>query len=365
LNKKLSIGIIGTRGIPNQYGGYEAAVQELAPRLVARGHEVMVYCSPHQSYLEKEWQGVKLNFQWNPEDKIGTAGQFIYDLQCNRHARQQKFDVVLHMGYTSDSIWYRLWDPKSKHITNMDGMEWQRSKYSSKVQTFLKKAEKWAAKNSDLLIADSTGVMQYLQDRYATPIRHIAYGAEIPGSFDKNHLKDYQLNPEEYELLIARMEPENNLEMAIEAKLKSNNPFPLIIFGNQNQYGQSLIDRYKNEEMIRFLPANYDQQVMNSLRHYSRYYIHGHSVGGTNPSLLEAMAAGSSILAHNNVFNCGVLQHGGKYFNSAEQLSHLFAQPKTDLFTKDQIKNNLKRIEQHYNWELICQLYEDACYEIC
>jgi glycosyltransferase involved in cell wall biosynthesis len=365
LIKKLAIGIIGTRGIPNQYGGYEAAVQELAPRLTAKGHQVVVYCSPHQSYQKNEWNGVKLNFQYNPEDKIGTAGQFIYDLKCNMDARKRQYDVIIHMGYTSDSVWYWLWNKKSKHITNMDGMEWRRSKYTPKVQAFLKKAEKWAALHSDLLIADSEGVMQYLQEKYPTPIHYIAYGAEIPQQFDDALLKPYHLVPNEYDLLIARMEPENNLEMAIEAKIKSESKIPLVIFGNQNAYGQYLIEHYKNERIIRFYPANYQSEVVNALRYFSRFYIHGHSVGGTNPSLLEAMAAQCHILAHGNVFNKGVLKDGGAYFTSVDQLSNLFTHKKATLFNESQIEKNIQRIKNNYHWDLICEKYEAAFYQIC
>jgi len=364
LTRKISIGIIGSRGIPNQYGGYEAAVQELAPRLAALGHRVVVYCSHLQTFKEKTWKGVELSYQYNPEDRLGSSGQFIYDLNCNLHSRKQHFDVILHMGYTSDSVWHRLWDRKAKHVCNMDGMEWLRSKYSPTVQAFLKKAERWAALHSHLLIADSEGVLQYLQKKYPTPLRYIAYGAEIPVSFDVNQLSTYQLRAMEYDLLIARMEPENNIEMAIEAKIKSENEFPLVIFGNANKYGEALKEKYGHHAAVRFYPANYYPEVMNSLRYYSRYYIHGHSVGGTNPSLLEAMAAQCRILAHDNIFNKSVLQNGGCYFYNSGQLCSLFAQHSDAVVSRNQIDENIGAIRNKYNWELICKQYEDAFYRV-
>lgn len=364
MTRKISIGIIGSRGIPNQYGGYEAAVQELAPRLAALGHRVVVYCSHLQTFKEKTWKGVELNYQYNPEDRLGSSGQFIYDLNCNLHSRKQCFDVILHMGYTSDSVWHRLWDRKAKHVCNMDGMEWLRSKYSPTVQAFLKKAERWAALHSHLLIADSEGVLQYLQKKYPTPLSYIAYGAEIPVSFDVNHLSTYQLKAMEYDLLIARMEPENNIEMAIQAKIKSENEFPLVIFGNANKYGEALKETYGHHAAIRFYPANYHPEVMNSLRYYSRYYIHGHSVGGTNPSLLEAMAAQCRILAHDNIFNKSVLQYGGRYFDNSGQLCSLFAQNSDSVVSRNQIDENIRAIRNKYNWELICKQYEDAFYRV-
>ena len=364
MTRKISIGIIGSRGIPNQYGGYEAALQELTPRLAALGHRVVVYCSHLQTFKEKTWKGVELNYQYNPEDRMGSSGQFIYDLNCNLHSRKQHFDVILHMGYTSDSVWHHLWDRKAKHICNMDGMEWLRSKYSPTVQAFLKKAERWAALHSDLLIADSTGVFEYLKKKYPTPIGMIAYGAEVPHQFKLNHLTSYGLKAFEYDLLIARMEPENNIEMAMEAKVESGNIVPLVVFGNENKYAEKLKEKCKALPVIKFYRANYNQDVINSLRYYSRYYIHGHSVGGTNPSLLEAMAAQCRILAHNNIFNKGVLQGGGQYFSDAAQLSRFFNLANTELISNRQIEDNLKSIRTNYSWEQICQQYEAAFYQV-
>jgi len=360
LNKKLSIGIIGTRGVPNQYGGYEAAVQELAPRLVDRGHEVVVYCSSLQLTRVNEWQGVKLVYNFDPEDKIGSAGQFIYDLKSNISSIKQKHDVIFHMGYTSDSIWHRFWDSNARHITNMDGMEWMRSKYSQRVRKFLKKAEKWAALKSNLLIADSVGIMDYIKRNYSTPVMNIAYGVSIPQAFDKTHLKEYGLSPNEYDLIIARIVPENNIEVSIDAKNNSDNDTPLVIFGNKNAYWYDLKNKHQDNPKILFLDSNYDRDTMDSIRHYARYYIHGHSVGGTNPSLLEAMAAQCKIIAHDNVFNKGVLKDGGLYFSNSNDLKEQLNN-EVD-FDKKLIVSNLARLKTVYNWENICDQYEEAAY---
>ncbi len=364
MTKKLSIGFIGTRGIPNEYGGYESAIQELAPRLVRKGHKVVVYSSSLQTYKENTWHGVDLDYNYDPEDKLGSFGQFVYDFKCNISAKQHKHDVIFHMGYTSDSIWHWLWDRNAMHITNMDGMEWMRSKYSLKVQKFLKKAEKWAANKSKLLIADSTGIMNYLTDNYSTPAVHIAYGVEIPGSFDKKYLSDYNLEPGGYDLLIARMVPENNIEMAIKAKIISLDDFPLVIFGNSNDYCSMLRKQYHSEKRIRFMDANYNKIALDSVRHFSRYYIHGHSVGGTNPSLLEAMAAGCRVIAHNNEFNSGVLGSGGEYFSTIENLIEIFNQDSFTAIKQSQIEMNISLLKKVYNWERISNEYVEAAYSI-
>lgn len=358
----MSIGIIGTRGIPNQYGGYEAAVQELAPRLVEMGHEVVVYCSSLQKTKDSIWRGVELVYGYDPEDRLGSFGQFIYDLLSNIASKKHHHDVIFHMGYTSDSLWFRIWDKRAVHITNMDGMEWMRSKYSPRVQRFLKKAEKWAANNSRFMIADSIGIRDYLEENYTTPVKHITYGVTIPADFDESILKEYQLSSNKYDLIVARIVPENNIEVIISAKLKSNNDIPLLVYGNRNEMLENLQSKFSNEKRIRFMEANYNRGSMDSIRHFSRFYIHGHSVGGTNPSLLEAMAAESRVLAHDNVFNRGVLKEGGSYFSSTKDLADLFNSDFEQLISVNQIENNLIRLRTNYNWDKISKEYEEVSY---
>jgi glycosyltransferase involved in cell wall biosynthesis len=364
MKNKLKIGIIGTRGIPNNYGGFEAFAEQVSQRLVTLGHEVTVYCSHDQQYRQKTLNGVHLVYCYNPESRIGSAGQFIYDLNCNLHTLKQRFDVILHLGYTSDSVWTRIWSRNARHLTNMDGMEWMRSKYAPAIRAFLKWAEKWAARRSNLLIADSRGILEHLQLNYSTPVCFISYGAAIPDSFDAAVPENFGVQPYQYDLLIARMEPENNIEMAVEAKLGEKPEFPLLIFSNETAYGKQLQLRYQREPMILFQGANYQVEAMNSLRHFSRYYIHGHSAGGTNPSLLEAMACGSVILAHDNIFNRSVLGVNCGYFRDAEQLTGLLNQPISQEYKHRTGENNLHIIRTHHNWEFITQEYESAFYQV-
>jgi len=162
----MKIGIIGSRGIPNQYGGFEQFVEFVAPLLVERGHEVFVYNSSLHPYQPNSWKGVHLIKKFDPENKIGTIGQFIYDFNCILDSRKRNYDIILQLGYTSSGVWAFLFPKKPLIITNMDGLEWKRSKYSKLVQRFLKKAEKWAALSSDHLIADSIGIQTYLLEKY-------------------------------------------------------------------------------------------------------------------------------------------------------------------------------------------------------
>ena len=241
----MRIGILGTRGIPNRYGGFEQFAQILAAGLAKKGHEVCVYNSSLHPYKETKYGGVHIIHCKDPENRIGTAGQFIYDRHCLVDARQRNFDVLLHLGYTSDSIWWRRWPKNVIHIVNMDGMEWMRTKYNALTRRFLKYAEKLAAKHADILIADSVGIQEHLLSKYGKHAVYIPYGAFVFDSPEQAVLKSFNQEPFSYSLLIARMEPENNIEMIIKGWLASAASTPLLIIGDTNkQYGRSLLRKY-------------------------------------------------------------------------------------------------------------------------
>src|SRR5258706_2573681 len=230
--RRLKIGILGTRGIPNHYGGFEQFAQYLSLGLQERGHEVYVYNSDQHPYREKEWNGVQIIHCRDLENKLGTFGQFFYDLNCNNDACRRDFDILLHLGYTSDSIWNWKWPKSTINMVNMDGLEWKRSKYNKMTRRFLKWAESLAAKNAQVLIADSPKMQEYLWNTYGKKAVYIPYGAEIFTDVDFSVPQKYKLQPYGYFLLVARMEPENNIEMIIRAYLASEMPHPLLIVGN-------------------------------------------------------------------------------------------------------------------------------------
>ncbi|MCP4437941.1 MAG: glycosyltransferase family 1 protein [Aureispira sp.] len=356
--RTLRIAILGTRGIPNRYGGFEQFAEYLSQGLVQRGHEVYVYNSSLHPYTESTWNGVNILQKKDPENKLGTFGQFLYDLNCIRDARKRDFDISLQLGYGSSSIWSRLWPKNSINITNMDGLEWARTKYSAKVQYFLKKAEGWAVKASDYLIADSVAIADYLLEVYNTPSAFIPYGAKVLENPDFSKLDIPNLEPFNYHILVARLEPENNIEIAIQGVLASDRQ-PLLIVGSyENSYGQMLYQKYNQSPKIHFLGSIYDLDILNNLRYYSLLYFHGHSVGGTNPSLLEAMASHALICAHNNAFNKTILENDAFYFETVEDIKTCINSVQNKLAHAALTQNNIKKIRQQYNWEQIIDQYE-------
>lgn len=361
----MKIGIIGTRGIPNRYGGFEQFAEHLSTGLFLRGHDVSVYNSDLHPFKGKSWKGVQIIHCKDWEHKIGTAGQFVYDWNCINDARKRDFDVLLHLGYTSDSVWHWRWPQHAINMVNMDGLEWQRSKYSKPTQRFLKWAESLAAKNAHTLIADSPGIQQYIFETYGKKAAYIPYGAELFGQPDATRIEKYNLYPGNYFLLIARMEPENNIEMIIQGHLSSNNPFPLFVIGNiTNNYGKYITDKFKDPK-IKFSDAIYDKTELDNLRYHCTLYFHGHTVGGTNPSLIEAMACGCVIAANDNRFNRAVLRNEGKYFQSAEDIRTIINTHVIDSVSEQWKRSNFEKISSIYNQEKIIDGYEHLMLEAC
>ncbi|MDR3712758.1 MAG: DUF1972 domain-containing protein [Puia sp.] len=368
----MKIAIIGTRGIPNHYGGFEQLAEHLSVRLYEKGHAVTVYNSHRHPYRESGWRGVQLIHCKDPEAKLGTAGQFIYDLNCLLDARKRKFDVILALGYTSFSLWGRLLPRDSVTVINMDGLEWKRTKYSKPVRRFLRYAEGLAIRYCDRYIADSPAIRDYLKEKYGVDSEYIAYGAELFTGEEEGLLQAFKVEKGDYCMLMARMEPENNIEMIAEGFRDSHSAKKLLIIGNTgNAFGQYLVKKFGGDKRIVFAGAIYDAKKIHALKAFSSLYFHGHSVGGTNPSLLEAMASRALIAAHDNPFNKAILGPDALYFSSHREVSVLVEQidrdesfregaPKKETGSDRErmIGNNLEKIREHFNWGKIADQYE-------
>lgn len=356
----MKIAILGTRGIPNQYGGFEQFAEYLAVGLKERGHEVAVYLPHFHPYTEDTFRSVRLHRIYSPEHRLGAAGNFLYDFLCLRDAVKRGYDIALECGYGTASISYYLCRfRKTRVITNMDGLEWKRAKWSPLVQGLMRRFEAMAVHRSHALVADNPGIQTYLKSQYGVDSVYIPYGAEVVDAPPVGPLAEYQLEPGGYFLAIARLEPENNLEMLIEGYRKATIDFPLIIIGNhQTPYGEYLQNRCRELPGVRFLGAIYQKPVLDALRHHARIYLHGHSVGGTNPSLLEAMGSGAFIAAHDNPFNQGVLQENALYFATPDSLSNLYCID-PGLQRRIFCQANRARILHFFNWPQITEQYEN------
>ena len=354
----MKIAILGTRGIPNRYGGFEQCAEKLALAWVKTGHEVTVYCPAEHPVKGSTWQGVRRRFIPSFEGRLGPWGTLLYDFLCLKDALSADFEVVLNLGYVPAGVFFPKRRPPLAFVTNMDGLEWKRRKWSWAKRRFARLCEARAAQRSAHLVADNPGIQEHLERTYGVHnITYIPYGAEIPPPPEPTFLREFGLSPYGFYLLIARLEPENNIATILEGYLRSGvrEPF-LVVGGLTTPYSRELVRRFARREGIRFCGAIYDYSKLSTLRHFARLYFHGHEVGGTNPSLLEAMAAGALIVAHDNVFNRYVLGEEGFYFSNPEEVARIIRyhdQRLRPLFAE----KNLAKIKHHYRWDKVSQAY--------
>ncbi len=353
----MRIAIFGTRGIPNRYGGFEQFAEYLAVGLVERGHQVVVYNSHTHPYKKNTYKGVSIHHQYDPENWMGTFGQFVYDLNCILDTRKNNFDIVLQLGYASSSIWNPLLKKSTTIVTNMDGLEWKRNKYNRAVQVFIKVAESLSIKFNQHFVADSIGIQSYLQNKYKVKSHYIPYGAHSFKNPNLAVLKKYGVKESNYDMLVARFEPENNIETILSGFLEANIKRNFLVVGNYGKpYGAFLRKKFYDDR-IKFVGYIPSIEELNSLRWYSNLYFHGHSVGGTNPSLLEAMASNALICAHENEFNKAILKSDAFYFSNAQQVCDLVNSISAEEQHK-KLTNNQEKIKSIYNWDNIINSYE-------
>lgn len=365
---KLNIAILGTRGIPNRYGGFEQFAEYVSLGLKEKGHDVTVYNPHFHNDVGINFRGVDVCYQYCPEDKIGSLAHFLYDYRCLQDALKKEFDIILECGYGTAALSYLLLPiKKSKVVTNMDGIEWKRSKFSPNVKKLMRWLERVGAQKSHHLIADNEGIKKFLYGKYGKTSTMIPYGATIFEEPDSRYLKKYNLSSRNYLMLIARLEPANNIEMILDGYDRSNSDLPFLVIGNhKTEHGQYFKERFKHNKQIRFLGGIYDQEEINNLRYFSSAYFHGHSVGGTNPSLLEAMACSSLVIANHNIFNYSVLKDGGVYFRNAQEVSYLLNNFSSIEGKRDYYINEcLNRIRTVYDWDIIINQYDNLFKEVC
>lgn len=365
----MKIAFISTRGIPNNYGGFEQFAEYISVGLVQRGHEVTVYSPHYHPYQELMYKGVRVKHIYSPEKWMGgSMGSFFYDYACLKDAlKKEHFDIIYEAGYTSIIPAYIRFNVKNIKrpifTTNMDGLEYKRTKFNKWVQKFVFWEERMAVKHSHYLIADNMGIHDYYKEKYGKESKFLAYGANIYDNYNEECLKEYGLTKNDYLLVIARIEPENNLYMAIDGYLASDQygKRSLIIVGKTNTpYGKILVEKYGSNPNIKFVGGIYDFDKLNSVRYYSYAYFHGHSVGGTNPSLLEAMASECFILSHDNIFNRSVLRENAIYYQSTEGVTKLLNNIDSIVvkYKSTYTAKNLDVIRKEYSWDKLIDEHE-------
>lgn len=349
----MKIAIAGTRGIPNRYGGFEKFAEMFAPELCKRGYDVTVYNPSFHQYKEDKYKDVRIIRKKCPVAIMGGIAHFYYDYLCLKDAIRNNFDVVIMCGYGTSSFAVKFLKKKgsTQVIVNMDGMEWKRKKYSWLTKQLLKWSERQVVKNADLLVADHPEIKVYYEKQYNVIPKYISYGADVPDAFNNQIPDKYGLEPWKYFITVARDDPDNQVMEIVDAWENSKIDTTLVIVTNNELSLKSLMTRNN----IKILSGIYDYEVLSSLRHFSIAQIHGHKAGGTNPSLLEAMACFAPIIAHDNVYNRFVLNNNALYFRTVEELATVFRDFRE--VPEEWLDNNIIRINEDYTWGKVADKY--------
>jgi len=342
------IGLLGTRGIPNRYGGFEEFAEHVCKHWAKSGHEVFVYCEDNENKEIFEYDDV--NQVFIKVSELPVLSQFIYDYRCTKHALTQNLDVIYHAGYATSVVGNLILKKglDGRLIYNMDGLEWKRSKFNRITRWLTKKLEKAAVISGAELISDNKGIQDYLKTEYGASSELIEYGADIVDDY----IDYFEGYPQVFDLVIARFEPENHIEEIIAAYENRREATLVLVANMSTKLYQKLSSRIEQAQNIIFNGPIYGKKELAFLKTNCRFYIHGHSVGGTNPSLLEALAGGCNILIHDNEFNKDVVDQYGQPWSNQLELENLISENAERCTSIDDQK---KYCAERFNWKLIAE----------
>lgn len=356
MDKKIAI--IGTVGLPAKYGGFETLAEYLTKHL-SNNYDMTVYCSA-KSYDEQlsNYNGAALKYINLHANGVQSIP---YDIISILKAYRTS-DTLLILGVSGCIILpiVRWFGPKNI-IVNIDGLEWKRQKWNKYAKWFLKFSERMAVKYADVVTADNKVIQDHVKNEYGKSSELIAYGADhverMPLS--QEILKRYPFLGEKYAFTVCRIEPENNLHIILEA-MAQQDELPLVIIGNweNSEYGRELRMKYADMGHIHLLDPIYEQNILDQIRSNCTVYLHGHSAGGTNPSLVEAMYLGLPIFAYDVAYNKETTEHQAAYFSDAEELVKLVG-----VISEDSLASNAGKMyeiaSRRYVWSVIAQQYAD------
>jgi glycosyltransferase involved in cell wall biosynthesis len=357
------IRILGTRGVPAAHGGFETFAEKLALHLVAQGWRVVVYCQDDGSgpVINDVWQGVeRVRIQ---VDTAGPKGTMWFDWLATLHAARHT-DLCLTLGYNTAFFCALLRGRGVPNLINMDGIEWSRAKWGPLAKTWFWLNERAGCWLGNHLVADHPQIAVHLGTRVrAEKITTIPYGGDVVTHAPTAPVQALGLQPGNFLTVIARPEPENSLLEVVTGFSARPRGRQLVVMGNYedgNDYHRAV--RAAAGAEVRFVGAIYDKAVVQALRFHSLAYVHGHQVGGTNPSLVEALGAGNAIIAHDNRFNRWVSAEGAVYFSGAEGFSARMDELLADAGhakLEELRRQGQQQFRAHFTWPAILQQYED------
>jgi glycosyltransferase involved in cell wall biosynthesis len=361
----LRIAVIGSRGIPAGYGGFETFAQELAPRLVERGHEVTVYC--RRGYTGAEtldtYRGVRLVY--TPALRSRSLEQLSHELSSIADSIPRRFQLYYFLGYRGAPFYLPLKASRRVVVVNTNGLEWKRRKWNLAGRAYLRTAE-WIAAHlaADELVSDARAIADYFREAHRVPSTYLVNGAYVfhPTAMRRAVLEEHRVKEGEYYLVACRIEPENNVDLIVREFMASGSPKELIIAGGMNYETPfwNELQALAAGSRVRFLGPVYGEMLIESLHLGAYGYLHGHEVGGTNPALLKAMGCANLAIALDTPFNRENLADTGRYWTKepgslAEEIRWADANPEGVRALGEAAQ---ERIRTRYSWEQIADSHD-------
>lgn len=353
--------ILGIRGLPAQHGGFETFAEKLSLHLIKQGWSVTVYCQEESGgdIWESDWQGVhRIHI---PVGSDGAKASVLFDLKAAIHAKRND-SLLLTLGYNTACFHLiQRWRGQT-NVINMDGIEWKRQKWGAVAKIWFWLNERAGCYLGNHLIADHPDIKRHLATRVSEEkLTMIPYGGEEIKSANEENLVKYGLEPRKFSVVIARPEPENSILEIVKAFSNSKRNHKLVVLGSfkpdDNEYHREVLGAASED--VLFPGAIYDKDEIAALRLFSKFYIHGHQVGGTNPSLVEAMGAGSAVIAHDNKYNHWVAGSGAMYFKNTVDCLEIFDRVLEPNYpTESHSKQINQRFYERLTWQQILAEYE-------
>jgi glycosyltransferase involved in cell wall biosynthesis len=370
--KPLRIGMLGLYGMPLpqlHFTGFETAFGEIAPRLVDAGHDVTIYCrGSHypESLRVSEFKGVRLKYAPSPGGKnlSGLVSTLIASIHALVFGRYDVFFFV-NVGMGHHAALCRLFG--ARVVMNVDGLDWKRAKWGPIARAYFRTAARSAIRFCNRLVTDAEAMRKIYREEFHKETTMIAYGAYVESSEHPEAVRQFGVEPDDYYLIASRLIPENHADLIILGFLRSGTSKHLVIAGGAN-YDSPFHRRLKEiaNDRVVFTGHIHDQSVIKELHCNCFAYLHGHSVGGTNPSLLKAMGYGNCILALDTVFNREVLADGGLFFPKDDSaLAGLIRRIEGDPSLVNELRRKgPARIRKEYTWEKVSDQYDRLFNEV-
>ncbi|MDV7102419.1 DUF1972 domain-containing protein [Gordonia amicalis] len=361
----LRVALIGTRGVPAAYGGFETAAEEIGSRLAERGHSVTVY-GREDGNVGPAYRGMRrVTLPSIKKKSLETLSHTA--LSAGHAVIRRSTDAAIVFNAANSPLLPLL---RLAHIPvalHMDGLEWRRSKWGRVGRNYYRRAELIGVRQADALIADSPGIADYYKHQFGAATELIKYGAPLLMDASADGISSVGLDVGNYHLVVARFEPENHVLEIIRGYVASSATKPLVIVGSapySEDYTAAIEQVAASDSRVVLLGAIYDQSFLDALYFHAFTYIHGHSVGGTNPSLLRAIGAGTPVIGYDVSFNRDVVDEQGWFFSDSAELAVAVEEAETSS-EMDQLGCRLReRASEHYTWDGVTDLYEGLLYRL-